>query len=108
VKPLAVGITSIWMTVCPPAFIVAVPGALNEKPSTVKVETAFAPPPVDGFVTVTFTLPIIATSAAGMAAEILVALSIVASSVLPLKLTTEFEAKFVPVIFSLKAVPPGA
>ena len=58
--------------------------------------------------TVTFALPGVATSLAGTAAEIWVALMNVVVSGLPLKLTTDFASKFVPFIVSVKAVPPEA
>ena len=59
-------------------------------------------------VTLTFTLPAIATSVAETAAEIWVALMKVVVSGLPLKLTTDFATKFVPFIVRVKAPPPGA
>lgn len=66
------------------------------------------PPPGAGFVTVTFILPTIATSLAGIVADSLVVLMNVVVSGLPLKLTTDFGPKFAPFIVSVKAVPPEA
>lgn len=66
------------------------------------------PPPGAGVVTVTSTLPADATSAAGIAAEILVALTNVVASALPLKFTTDFATKFVPFTVSVNAAPPAA
>jgi len=74
----------------------------------VKIEAGDVPPPGDGFVTVTFTFPAIATSLAGTAAEIWVVLTKAVVSGLPLKLMTDFATKFVPFIVSVKAAPPGA
>ena len=73
-----------------------------------KLEAGEVPPPGGGFVTVTFALPAVATSLAGTAAEIWVALTNVVVSTLPLKLTTDFASKFVPFIVSVKAAPPEA
>ena len=73
-----------------------------------KIEAGDVPPPGGGFVTVTFTLPAVATSLAGTAAEIWVALMNVVVSGLPLKLTTDFAPKFAPFIVSVKAAPPEA
>ena len=53
-------------------------------------------------------LPAVATSLAGIAAEILVALMKIVASGLPLKLTTDFATKFAPFIVSVKAAPPEA
>ena len=78
------------------------------KPSTVNTEAGDGPPPGVGFVTVTFTLPVVATSLAGITAEIAVALVNVVISGFPLKLMTDFASKFVPFTVSVKAVPPGA
>jgi len=64
-------------------------------------------PPGDGFVTVTLTVPAIAKSEAGIAAERLVALTNFVASAFPLKFTTDPDTKFVPAIASVKAVPPG-
>ena len=58
--------------------------------------------------TVTFMLPTIARSLAGIVADSLVALTNVVVSGLPLKLTTAFGSKFVPLTVSVKAAPPGA
>ena len=69
---------------------------------------AEVPPPGAGFVTVTFILPTIATSLAGIVADTLVALTNVVVSGLPLKLTTDFASKFAPLTVSVKAAPPGA
>jgi hypothetical protein len=61
-----------------------------------------------GFVIVTLTLPAFATSLAGMAAVICVALTNVVGSALPLKLTVDPETKFVPVMVIASAAPPEA
>ena len=66
------------------------------------------PPPGTGFVTVTFMLPTIATSLAGIVADSFVALMNVVVSGLPLKVTTDFASKFAPFIVSEKGAPPGA
>ena len=58
--------------------------------------------------TVTFTLPTAVTSLGETAAEIWVALINVVASGLPLKLTTDFASKFVPLTVSVKAAPPVA
>ena len=70
-------------------------------------EAVEVPPPGAGFVTVTFMLPTTATSLAGIAADSLVALTNVVASGLPLKLTTDFASKFVPLTVSVKETPPG-
>ena len=57
--------------------------------------------------TVTFTLPAIATSLAAIAADSLVALTNVVACGLPLKLATDFASKFAPLTVSVKAVPPA-
>lgn len=72
-----------------------------------KTEAGDVPPPGAGFVTATSTLPAVATSLAGMAAEILVALTNVVNSALPLKLTTDFDWKFAPFTVRVKAAPPA-
>jgi hypothetical protein len=76
-------------------------------PSTVKGEAAEVPPPGAGFVTVTFILPVIATSLAGIVADSLVALTNVVACGLPLKFSTDFASKFAPLTVSVKAVPPA-
>jgi hypothetical protein len=58
-------------------------------------------------VTVTFTTPPVAMSAAVMAAVTCVALTKVVVFAAPLKLTTDEETKFVPVAVSVKAAPPA-
>ena len=66
------------------------------------------PPPGAGFVTVTVTLPAVATSLAGIAAESLLALTKVVGSALPLKFTTDLASKFAPLTVRVKAAPPAA
>jgi hypothetical protein len=66
------------------------------------------PPPDAGLVTVTATMPTEAMAAPGMAAVNCVELRNVVVGVVPLKLTTEAETKFVPLIVSVKAVLPAA
>src|ERR1700722_16831260 len=85
----------------------AADGPLIVYPSIVKGEAAEVPPPGAGFVTVTFILPTIATSVSGIAADSLVALMNVVVSGLPLKFTTDFVSKFVPLTVSAKAAPPA-
>ena len=59
-------------------------------------------------VTITLTLPAVATSLAGIAAVICVELTNVVGSALPLKLMTEVETNKVPVAVRVKPVPPAA
>lgn len=106
-NPFGVGATLIWIITCAPGLVVAVPGPLREKPSTVKAETTVVPPPGIGFVTVTLTVPAVATSLAGMDAETLVALTNVVGTALPLKFTIDFATKLVPSTVNVKAAPPA-
>src|SRR5216683_212002 len=71
------------------------------------VAAADAPPPGAGFVTVTLTVPPVAISAAVIAAVTCVALTNVVVFAAPLKLTTEVDAKFVPLTVSVNAAPPA-
>src|SRR5215471_2848535 len=73
----------------------------------VKLLMLDGPPPGLGLLTVTAAVPAEATSLAGIAAVICVALTNVVGSVLPLNLTTEVETKFVPLTVSVNAAPPG-
>ena len=73
-----------------------------------KANAGEVPPPGAGFVTVTFMLPTIAMSLAGIAADSAIVLMNVVVSDLPLKLTTDFGPKFAPFIVSVKPAPPGA
>ena len=76
-------------------------------PSTKNVKAGDVPPPGAGFVTVTFALPATATSLAGIAAEIFVALTKVVGSALPLRFTTDFASKPVPFTVRVKPAPPA-
>lgn len=73
----------------------------------VKVCAPDAPPPGDGFVTVTDGVPAVAISAAVMAAVICVALTKVVVLAAPLKFTTEAATKLVPLTVRVKAAPPA-
>src|SRR6266436_634172 len=107
-NPLALGVTVMVIIAGCPALTGVLAGPLTVNPSTVKVLAELVPPPGVGLVTVTFTLPAVATSLAGIAAVIWVALTNVVGSALPLKLTTEVETKFVPAIVIASAAPPEA
>jgi hypothetical protein len=69
-------------------------------------EAAEVPPPGAGLVTVMFSVPAVAMSAAVIAAERLVALLKVVTRAAPLTFTTEPATKFVPVTVSENAAPP--
>jgi hypothetical protein len=60
-----------------------------------------------GLVTVTATMPVDAIASAGMAAVNCVELTNVVVNATPPRLTIEAAMKFVPVIVSVKAVPPA-
>jgi hypothetical protein len=64
------------------------------------------PPPGAGLVTVTFTFPEVAISAAVIAAVTCVALTNVVVTAVPLKVTVEVETKPVPFTVKVKAAPP--
>jgi hypothetical protein len=66
------------------------------------------PPPGTGFTTVTGTVPVAATSIAGIAARSVVLEMNVVVAISPLKFTTEPEMKFVPVTVSVKSELPAA
>jgi len=78
----------------------------------VKFVAAVVPPTGPGFVTVTLAVPAEATSLAGIAAVICVALTNVVGSAFGAppteKFTTEVETNFVPFTVSVNAAPPGA
>ncbi len=74
---------------------------------TVKLTEFELPPPGDGFVTVTLTLPALAMSEARMAAVNCVALTNVVVRALPPKFTTEFATKPVPFTVKLNPAPPA-
>ena len=65
------------------------------------------PPPGAGFVTVTGTVPVAATSIAGIMARSVVLEMKVVVAVSPLKFTTELEMKFVPFTVSVKSELPA-
>src|SRR5260370_3680020 len=101
-----VGVTVITIIACCPALTGVLAGPLTVKPSTVKTNGPLAPPPGAGFVTVTFTMPEVATSLAGTVAVTCVVLTRVVVSALLLKLITDVETKFVPVTISINGAPP--
>jgi hypothetical protein len=70
--------------------------------------TAFeVPPPGAGLVTDTVSVPLEAMEAAGMAAVNCVEFTNVVAGAAPPKLTIEPATKFVPLMVSVKAVPPA-
>jgi hypothetical protein len=73
----------------------------------VKVDAFELPPPGAGLVTFTAGVPVEAMLAAGMAAVNCVELTKVVAGADPPKLTIEPATKFVPLIVSVKAAPPG-
>src|SRR5260370_18476326 len=101
-----VGVTVIKIIACCPALTGVLAGPLTVKPSTVKTNGPLAPTPGGGVVTVTFTLPEVATSLAGIVAVNCVALTTVVVSAFPLKLITDVETKLVPVTITINTTPP--
>ena len=74
---------------------------------TVKFTALEVPLPGAGLVTVTAIVPVEAMLAAAMAAVNCVELTNVVAGAVPPKLTIEAATKFVPLIVSVKAAPPG-
>ena len=72
----------------------------------VKFTELEVPPPGAGLVTVTASVPVETTLAAGMAAVNCVELTNVVAGADPPKVTIEAATKFVPLIVSVKAAPP--
>jgi hypothetical protein len=72
-----------------------------------KVDVFELPPPGAGLVTVTAGVPVEAMLAAGMAAVNCIELTKVVAGADPPKSTIEAATKFVPLIVSVKAAPPG-
>jgi len=72
------------------------------------VPPPYRPPGVPGLVTVTGTVPAVATALAGIVALTSVALSKVVVMGVPLKFTTAFETKFVPCTVNVKSELPAA
>src|SRR5260370_7015853 len=101
-----VGVTVITIIACCPALTGVLAGPLTVKPSTVKTNGPLAPPPGAGFVTVTVTMPEVATSLAGIVAVNCVALTTVVVSAFPLKLITDVETKLAPLTTTITITPP--
>jgi hypothetical protein len=80
----------------------------NVGPTTVSVAVFDVPPPGAGVNTVTFNVPPVAMSPASTVAVSDVTLPNVVVRALPFTCTTEFPAKSVPVMVSVKAAPPAA
>jgi hypothetical protein len=74
---------------------------------TLKETAALVPPPGSGLIAVTCTVPAAAMSEEVIAAVICVPLTRVVVRALPFQFTVVFALKFVPVAFSVSAVPPA-
>lgn len=108
-KPLASVAATVMVNIAgwPATTDVDPPGPDAEKPSMVRLNADEGLPPGAGLLTVMFTMPAVATSAAGIAAvscEVLT--KVVVSGFVP-KLMTEPVTNFWPLTVSVKAVPPG-
>jgi len=102
--PLTVSVKAAPPTRPPAGESVVIPGIGL---FTAKFMAVVVPPPGAGFVTVTGNDPAVAMSAAEMAAVNCVPLTTVVVFAAPLKLTTEFATKFVPVTVNVNAAPPA-
>jgi len=92
-----------------PALALAGESELRRGRGLLIVNAAFpdVPPPTPGVETTTFTTPAFAMSADVTAADSCVALTSVVVSAVPLKLTTDAAAKFVPFTVRVNPGPPA-